>query len=115
MEIKITFHNMPHSPVLEQHTHQKLQKITEILKAQAHQTPFTVTMWLTANKQHPHHSAKLHVKTPCFDVNTGHEGPDMYIAIDSAIDKMISVIKKEKEQLTEKTHKPETDKKNFSR
>jgi ribosomal subunit interface protein len=115
MEIKITFHNMPHSSVLEQHAQAKLKKIEEILKAQAHMSPFTVEMWLTANKQHPHHAAKIHVKTPCFDLIAHHEGPDMYIAIDTAIDKMITVIKKEKEQLTEKTQNPDTPKKNFSR
>jgi ribosomal subunit interface protein len=115
MEIKITFHNMQHSSVLEQHAHQKLQKIEEVLKAQANMSPFNVEMWLTANKQHPHHTAKLHVKTPTFDLSTHHEGPDMYIAIDTAIDKMIAVVKKEKERLTEKTQNPDTPKKNFSR
>ncbi|MFA6263659.1 MAG: ribosome-associated translation inhibitor RaiA [Candidatus Babeliales bacterium] len=115
MEIKITFHNMPHSPVLEQHATAKLKKIEEILKAQAHMSPFTVEMGLTANKQHPHHAARLHVKTRTFNLNTHQEGPDMYIAIDTAIDKMVAMIIKEKEQLTERTQNPDTDKKNFSR
>ena len=106
---------MPHSAIIEQHAQEKVKKIAEILKAQAHMSPFTIEIWLTANKQHPHHSVKLHLKTPTFDLNVHNEGPDMYIAIDTAIDKMIALVKKEKEQLTEKTQNPDTPKKKFSR
>jgi ribosomal subunit interface protein len=115
MEIKISFQNMPHSTVIDQHARTKLSKIEEILKGQARATPFNVEMWLTANKQHPHHEANLHVKTPVFNLDAHDEGPDMYIVIDTVIDRMIGMLKKEKERLIEKTHKAETPKKNFSR
>lgn len=106
---------MPHSAPLEQHALTKLTKIEEILKAQAEATPFTVEMWLKANKQHPHHAAELHVRTPIFNLHAHDEGPDMYIVADNTIDKMVTLLKKEKERMLEKFQKPETDKKNFSR
>lgn len=106
---------MPHSEPLELHAREKLKKINEILQAQAKATPFSIEMWLKANKQHPHHAAELHVRTPIFNLNAHDEGPDMYIVVDTVIDKMITIIKKEKERLIDKHHKPDTDKKNFSR
>lgn len=115
MNIKITFQGMPHSDPLEAHSREKLAKIEEILRGQADATPFNIELWLKANKLHPHHRAELHVKTPIFNCNAHDEGPDMYISVDNAIDKVIKQLKKGKERMLDKHHKPETDKKNFSR
>jgi len=115
MDIKITFHGMPHSEPLELHSREKLKKITAILKAQAEATPFTIELWLDAHKLHPHHAAKLHVKTPIFDIHAEDDGPDMYIVVDTVIDTMISLVRKEKEKFLGKIQRPETDKKKFSR
>ena len=104
---------MPHSESLELHAREKLKKINEFLQEKA--TPFSIELWLKANKQHPHHSAELHVRTPIFNLNAHHEGPDMYLVIDATIDKMIALIKKEKDRHLDKKHKPDTEKKNFSR
>ena len=71
-------------------------------------------MWLKANKQHTHHTVDLKLKTPQFDLFTTYESPEMYLAIDTVIDKMITVLKKEKEKLIDKKEKKENDKKIFS-
>ena len=106
---------MPHSAPLEDHAREKLNKLKTILKAQADASPFYVELWLKANKQHPHHAAELHVRTPIFNLHTHDEGPDMYIVLDNAIDKMVVLAKKEKERNLDRTHKPDTEKKKFSR
>lgn len=113
MNTKISFHNMPHSEPMEQHATEKLGKILEFVNKDS--TPLNIELHLKANKQHPHHAAQLHVKTPHFDLSTHDEGPDMYIVIDNTIDKMVSLLKKDKERLRDKYHKPETEKKNFSK
>ncbi|MFH1461724.1 MAG: ribosome-associated translation inhibitor RaiA [bacterium] len=112
MERKITFQSMEHSEPIEKHANEKLNKIEEMLKGG--QTPMFVELWLKANKQHVHHKAELHLKTPLFNLNTHYEDPDMYFAIDNAIDKMAKLLRKEKDLLKEKEQKPNTDKKTFA-
>lgn len=99
MNTKISFHNMAHSKPLEDHTLSKLMKIADIVKAEGHQTPFDVEVWLKANSQHPHHRAEVHLKTAHLNLHAHDEGgADMYVAIDNAIDKVVGMIKKEKER-----------------
>ena len=104
---------MPHSEPLEQHASQKLEKLKEYIKDADTVTPFNVELHLKANKLHPHHAAELLLKTPRFNLDTHDEGTDMYIVIDNVIDKMVSIIKKEKEKRSDKDHKNETDKTKF--
>ncbi len=113
IKTKITFHNMPHSPVIEEHALQKLNKFLDILKAEGNQTPLFSELWLKANKQHPHHAVELHLKTPHLDLHAHDEGPDMYLVIDSAIDKMTTLVKKQKERRRDKVRKPDTEKGQF--
>ncbi len=114
MNRKITFQSMDHSIPMEQHINAKLDKITELLKNVENITPYYQEIFLKANKQHSHHKAELNVKTPRFDLHTHDESPDMYIAIDKTIDKMIELIKKEKSKLKDKTQKVENDKAEFA-
>ncbi|MBS1987626.1 ribosome-associated translation inhibitor RaiA [Candidatus Dependentiae bacterium] len=113
MNIKITFQNMPHSDSLEAHTNQKLEKIFEFLNTE--QRPFNVEFWLKAHKVHPHHVAEMHLKTKNFDLMAHDEGADMYVAVDNTIDKMVKLIKKEKQKMNDRHHKVPTDKSNFNR
>ncbi len=103
---------MPHSDPLEQHASQKLDKIKDFLKDET-ATPFFVELFLKANKQHPHHRAELHLKTPKYDLNAHDEGADMYISIDNAIDKVVKLLKKEKVKQKDKDQKVETEKSKF--
>jgi len=114
MQIKISFKNMPHSDPLEQHTRQKLEKLHELLQANDGKPPFFVEFWLTANKLHPHHSAKLHLKTSLFDLNAHDEDTDLYVVIDNTIDKMVTLVRKEKSKQHDKDRKPDTDKNSFT-
>ncbi len=115
MNLKITFHNMPHSDPLESHAHEKFTKLAELLTNIEDRHPVNAELWLKANKQHDHHAVELHVKAAGFDLNAHDEGPDMYIALDNTMDKMLKQIKKEKERLRDKMHKPNTEKRNFER
>ena len=113
MNKKIAFHNMDHSDPMEQHAYQKLSKIEELLKEPEWTTPKHLELWLKAQSQHPHHSAELHLKTPQFDLNAREGGTDMYVVIDNVIDKMVSLIKKEKAKVKDKHQKLETNKNDF--
>lgn len=104
---------MPHSIPLETHANDKLAKITDLLKHDADAHPLFVELWLKANKQHPHHASELHLKTPHFDLHTHFEGPDMYMVIDTTIDKMVTLVKKEKGKVRDKQHKVITPKAEF--
>jgi ribosomal subunit interface protein len=114
MQIKISFLNMEHSQPLEAHTRKKLEKLHELLKQSDQQSPFHVEFWLKSNKLHPHHCAELHLKTSAFDLNTRDEGTDMYVTVDNAIDKMVSMVRKEKEKRQAKNKECETDKCRFT-
>ena len=112
MKKKITFHNMPHSQPLEDHSIAKLQKLNDMLGSEDG-TPLHAELWLKANKLHPHHAAELHLKTPHLDLNSHSEGADMYIVIDQTIDKMVTLLVKEKDKRREKTRKQVTEKNKF--
>ncbi len=110
MERKITFSSMDHSDPLETHAHQKLDKIETLLGDRGEQTPFFSELRLTANKKHAHHHVELHVRTPRFALDAHDEGPDMYVALDNTVDKMVKLLKKEKSKLKDKEKKTENDK-----
>lgn len=114
MQIKISFHNMDHSDPIEKHTRQKLEKLHELLKSCDDKPPFFVEFWLKANKLHPHHATELHLKTSMFDLNAHDEGTDMYVVIDNTVDKMVKLVKKQKQKLRDKHLKADNEKKNFT-
>jgi ribosomal subunit interface protein len=92
-----------------------MDKITALIKNHENLHPFSQTLLLTANKQHSHHRAELIVKTPQFSLSAHDEKPDMYVAIDSVVDKMVKLIKKEKEKARDKNRKGETEKSSFAK
>ena len=113
MKRTITFRNMDHSDPLEQHAHQKLDKIEELLRQEQFETPFFIELCLTSNKPHPHHKAELRLRTANLRLEAHDEGPEMYVMLDNAVDKMVILIKKEKEKLRDKEQKQGNDKKDF--
>ena len=115
MNLKITFHNMPHSDPLEEHAHEKFTKLAELLSNMDGREPVHAELWLKANKQHDHHAVELHIRSSSLDLNAHDEGTDMYVAVDNTMDKMLKQIKKEKERLRDKMHKPDTEKRKFER
>lgn len=113
MKKKVTFQNMDHSLQLEEHAYEKLKKVEELLKKEDERPPHFLEVWFKAHKQHPHHGVEIHLKTPQFDLHAHEEGADMYIVLDSTIDKIIKLIKKSKERMVDKRHKVESDKREF--
>ncbi len=112
MKKKISFLNMPHSGPLEEHTSTKLDKISSFIDDSLR--PLHVEVWLKANKQHPHHWAEIHLKTPHFDINAHSEGVDMYTTVDNTIDKVVTLLLKEKEKRQDKDRKNvDTEKRKF--
>ena len=112
--VKISFHNIDHSDPMEAHTRQKMEKVSEFLKNEENLTPLIAEFWIKASKQHPHHEAEFNLKTPRFDLHTHEAGPDMYIVIDNTIDKMVALLKKEKEMHRDRVRKADTEKKKFN-
>ncbi|KKQ49680.1 MAG: hypothetical protein US69_C0003G0035 [candidate division TM6 bacterium GW2011_GWF2_38_10] len=106
---------MPHSPTLEEHALQKLNRFLQLLKEEGNQTPLYAEFWLKANRQHPHHAVELHLKTPQFDLHAHDEGTDMYMVIDAAIDKMNTLFKKEKGKHKDKMRSVDTPKSQFNK
>ncbi len=115
MEKKITFQGIEHSSPLEEHVHKKLDKVEELLKSDSAKGPFFATLTFKAGLQHPHHYIELHVKTSHFDLHTHDEGVDMYVLVESVIDKMVHRIRKEKGKLKDKHQKIETEKTIFNK
>ncbi len=103
---------MDHSDIVDEHARQKMAKIADYFKDSEHKRPLHAELFLKANKQHAHHRAELHLKTPQFNLDAHDEHPEMYIAIDNAIDKIITQIVKEKEKSRDKNHKKEDTEKN---
>ena len=107
---------MSHSQPLEEHTRSKVGKIADTIKHEADHLPFEIEVWLKANAQHPHHRAEVHVRTARFNFHTHDEGgADMYVAVDNAIDKMVEMLKKEKERRRDARRTPNTDKAMFQK
>jgi ribosomal subunit interface protein len=116
MKRTISFIGMPHSDPLEAHSNSKLDKLAALVKHdEEHADSYFIELHLKAQEQHTHHRADLHLKTPQLNLHTHDEGPEMYAAVDSAIDKMITQYKKEKEKLQDKHRRADTEKNNFRR
>ncbi len=115
MNIKINFHQMPHSDGLDKHAREKLEKVATLLKRSENIHPITAELFLNAQSSHAHHhSAELRVKSGSLSLTSHDTGADMYLTVDSIIDKMVSQIKKEKERSGDKKHRVENEKTTFS-
>ncbi|MBD3231893.1 ribosome-associated translation inhibitor RaiA [Candidatus Dependentiae bacterium] len=114
MNRRITFHEMDHSKPMENHINEKLNKIEELIKDPEWATPKYVELFLNAHPLHPHHEVELILKTPQFNLVTQDKGTEMYVVIDNVIDKMVRLLKKEKQRVLDKKQKVETEKNEFA-
>lgn len=106
---------MPHSDALDAHARERIEKITHFFKPEEleHQ-PLAIELFLNAESAHKrHHHAEIHIKHALLHSTTTAEGNDMYIVIDNVVDKLISMIKKEKAKQQDKMHKVKTEKQQF--
>jgi len=113
MNIKINFHQMPHSDGLETHAKSKLQKIASLFKKTEDLHPLSAELFLNAHPVHAHHEVELRIRSGHFNLASHDTGQDMYLIIDSVIEKMITQVKREKERSDDKNHKIQTEKSNF--
>ena len=115
MNIKFSFHNMPHSNALEEHARAKLEKVQALFKHNSADQPLYIEFFLNAQTAHvKHHSTELHVKTGRLNLTTHDTGADMYAVVDSTVDKMVRMIKKEKDKNGDKKHRVRTEKTAFA-
>lgn len=116
MNIKLTFHGMPHSQALENHAREKMDKITHLFKAESGDHPLFIELFLNAQTAHgAHHNVELHIKTEQLNLVTHAEDSDMYTATDMVIEKMAGLVRKEKKKLNDKKQKVVTEKTAFAR
>ena len=113
MEKKINFHNMDHSIAIEAHALKKLIKLEEFCAHKA--SPLQAELWLKAESSHPHHKVDLKVRMNKSELHTSSESRDLYVAIDEAIDKMVTQLKKAKDIQLHKDHAIENDKRRFEK
>ena len=113
MKTKINFHNMDHSDALEVHALKKLSKLEEFCATDA--MPLHAEVWLKAESSHPHHKTDLQVKVNKMELHTSSQSRDLYIALDEAVDKMVTLLKKNKAIQRDKCRCVESEKRNFAR
>ncbi len=112
MNIKINFHQMPHSDGLEAHAREKLTKVATLFKKTEDQHPVSAELFLNAHTGAPS-EVELRIRSGHISLTSHDSDHDMYRAIDTVVDKMVTQVKKEKERLDDKIHKVVTDKKIF--
>jgi ribosomal subunit interface protein len=97
MKTKITFHNLQHSDLMEEHIKDKLAKIEELLGES--ESPRFAEVWLKAHL--PIHEAEIHIKSKNINLVSHDKSNDLYVACDNAIDKMVTQVKKAKSKLAD--------------
>jgi ribosomal subunit interface protein len=111
MNFKINFQGMEHSLALENYATKKAEKLMEFL--QKEQTPPGFEFHLVCHPNHAHQEVTLHLRAKHFKLNTTAEGTDSYVVLDVAVDKMITLIKKEKEKIRDAHRKAPSEKHNY--
>ncbi|MDQ5890615.1 MAG: hypothetical protein QG604_489 [Candidatus Dependentiae bacterium] len=114
MNIKINFHQMPHSDGLDKHAREKLEKVSTILKRSEPLHPIMAELFLNAHTGNAHHEVELRVKSGTLNAVAHDTNPDMYMAIDAVVDKVVTQIKKEKTRDDDRRHKVKTEKSSFN-
>lgn len=90
MHKRIVFRNMDHSAGMENYANEQLAKIEHFL-IENEPTPIYLDLILEPSTVHEHNKVELRVKSPHFDLITGHEfnhGEKFYDVLDRVIDTM---------------------------
>lgn len=114
MQVKIIFQSMKRLEEVESYAEKKLAKIPEILTGSGWKKPVRIELILKAIEEKSEHRAKLHLKTPQFDLNTECQEHKIITSVDKVIDKMLRLLKKEKAKIIDKGQKVNTDKQIFT-
>ncbi|MBT3455500.1 ribosome-associated translation inhibitor RaiA [bacterium] len=96
MNIQVTLRGMDSSPVIEEYIGSSIEKVTRLLKRET--SPISIEIVLEAARKHHHHRAEIILKSPHYDLFSHFECPEMYLAIDKAVDRMVHEVTKAKEK-----------------
>lgn len=96
MNKRITFRNMDHSDMIEEHANKQLSKIEEFLHHE--RTPIFIDLVLEPSKTREHNKVELRVKSPHYDLVSTYEGPDFYAILDRVIDVMYYDLREKKQK-----------------
>jgi putative sigma-54 modulation protein len=115
MNIIINFHQMPHSEAIDTHARSRFEKVATLFKRSSENHPITAEFFLNAHPVHAHHEVELRVKSGALSLASHDTNPDMYAAIDSVIEKMVTQVKKEKEKNDSRKHQSTSEKSLFNK
>lgn len=94
MNKQFTFRGMEHSNILQEYANQQLEKIEKLLLHE--KEPIYLHIILTAERTHHHHKVEFQISSPNFNLNAHDEGPDIYVAVTKACDRMYHQLTEEK-------------------
>jgi ribosomal subunit interface protein len=100
--VKVTFRNMDHSAVIEEHTRKQLQKLDKFFEKE--RTPKSIHFIIEAHPLHAHHKIELLIKSPNYDLMAHDEGNDLNKLIEDVIDTMLVEMRKAKDKKVCATH-----------
>ncbi len=106
-----TFLHMSHSDGLESHANEKLEKLEKLLGDQ--ELPQNLEVRFKSNPHGASNEVELKLSTKHFKNCFVATGADVYEALDEAIEKTTSWVKKEKDKLKTKHRKVKTAKSDF--
>lgn len=109
MHKRITFRGMDSSAAIEKYVDQQLDKVVKFLSNE--KSPVSIDIVLDNNKVHAHNRVEVRIKSPNYDLVSHYEDPKMYDAIDKAIDRIYTELRRHKEKLIDK--RKTGDKNNF--
>jgi ribosomal subunit interface protein len=104
MKTTFAYQHMSSSPALEEYINKKLVHVERIIAAEA--SPKFVEFWLKAGT--PDHTVEVHLKTQHYNIHCHESQSDMYAACDKVIDKLTSLVRKEKEKRVSNEHKAQS-------
>jgi ribosomal subunit interface protein len=107
---QVTFHNIPSSPGLKQHADEKLAKLDALIPES--ETPRRVEVHFNGVTDRKH-NVEISLVTKNHKLHTHCSEHDMYKALDGAIEKMVTLFKKEKGKADDRHHKHKTEKTEF--
>jgi len=108
MNVKVSFQGMESSLALESYAKKKCEKIEEFLKNIS--SPHDYQIHLISHSNHAHQEVSINLRAKELHLSTKAEGVDSYLVIDEAMDKLASLVKKEKEKVRDSHRKGLTEK-----
>lgn len=108
---KISFQHMEHSDALEAHANERIDKIQTLLEGTG--LPQSVEVRFKFNPHGAHHEVEVHLVSKEVKTDAHKTGPEMYIILDQAMDKVTELVKKAKGRHLDEHHKINNEKNDF--